>query len=396
MRYSIRFGLLSVFVFHAMFTHSQTALKPGDRVHGVRKIRDLVIYQDSLFYAAFPSIVKRPNGDFLLAFRRAPNLQAMGEKNYEHIDPNSYLVTLRSKDGDIWTGEPDLLYAHPFGGSQDPCLLQLQDGSLLCTSYGWRPISKEAYDKLKKPVFFSSHSSAVFLGGYLLRSNDGGNSWKGPYYPIHVPTEPNLDIFGKPLPAFNRGGLWEARDGRIFWAVAAGQQNQKGSVHLLVSRDKGLSWKYTSVVAEDEMAEFNETSVYETPGGDIVAFLRTANYDDQACIARSKDGGKSFSWQGMGFKGHPLHALPLPDKRVLITYGYRHKPFGIRARILNAECTDYATAPEIILREDGGGTDLGYPWSVMLNNNQVLVCYYFNIDSGLRHIAGTIVEINSQ
>ncbi len=372
---------------------AQTALKPGEAAHGVRKIKDLIIYQDSLFYAAFPSVVKRPDGEFLLAFRRAPNLQAMGEKNYEHIDPNSYLVTIHSMDGEVWTKEPDLLYAHPFGGSQDPCLLQLRDGNLICTSYGWRPISLEAFDRLKKPVFFSIHSKAIFLGGYVIRSTDGGKQWKGPYYPIRVPIDPKLDIFGNPLPAYNRGGLWETKDGRILWAVAAGNEDNRGSAHLLVSADKGLSWKYSAVVAEDEKAEFNETSVYETPKGDIVAFLRTANFEDQACIARSKDGGNTFKWEGMGFQGHPLHALPLPDNRVLLTYGYRHKPFGIRARILNAECTDFATAPEIILRDDGGGTDLGYTWSVLLNNKQVLVCYYYNIDAGLRHIAGTILEI---
>jgi hypothetical protein len=384
-------GVLIAFPLQGLV--AQSALKPGESVHGLRKIKDIMIYQDSLFYAAFPSVVKRPNREFLVAFRRAPNLQAMGEKNYEHIDPNSYLVTIRSRDGEVWTKNPDLLYAHPFGGSQDPCLLQLRDGSLICTSYGWRPVSQEAYDKLEKPVFYSIHSKAIFLGGYVLRSTDGGHQWKGPFYPMRVPIDPNLDIFGNPLPAYNRGGLWEAKDGRILWVVAAGNEDNRGSAHLLVSRDKGLSWKYSSVVAEDEKAEFNEASVLETPGGDLVVFLRTANYDDQACIARSKNGGKSFSWQGMGFKGHPLHALPLPDKRVLITYGYRHKPFGIRARILNAECTDFATAPEIILRDDGGGTDLGYTWSVLLNNNRVLVCYYFNIDAGLRHIAGTIIEI---
>jgi sialidase-1 len=36
----------------------------------------------------------------------------------------------------------------------------------------------------------------------------------------------------------------------------------------------------------------------------------------------------------MGFQGHPLHVLRLPDNRELLTYGYRHKPYGIRACIL--------------------------------------------------------------
>jgi hypothetical protein len=166
------------------------------------------------------------------------------------------------------------------------------------------------------------------------------------------------------------------------------------STHLLISEDKGLSWEYSCPVAADDKVTFNETSIYETPKGDLVAFLRTAIFEDQACIARSTDGGKSFQpWEGMGFQGHPLQALRLPDNRVLLVYGYRHEPLGIRARILNPECTDFATAPEMILREDGGSTDIGYPWSVQLDDKRVLVVYYFNIENSSRHIAGTILEI---
>jgi hypothetical protein len=95
----------------------------------------------------------------------------------------------------------------------------------------------------------------------------------------------------------------------------------------------------------------------------------------------------------MGFQGHPLNALRLPDNRVLLTYGYRHQPYGIRARIFNAECTDFATAEEFILRDDGGNSDIGYTWPVQLDNNRFMVVYYFNKNDGNRHIAGTIIEI---
>ncbi|MEM6840647.1 MAG: hypothetical protein AAF632_00345 [Bacteroidota bacterium] len=50
-----------------------------DSIPGVRKVKDILIYQDSLFYASFPSVVKLPNGEYLLAFRRAPNRQVFGE-----------------------------------------------------------------------------------------------------------------------------------------------------------------------------------------------------------------------------------------------------------------------------------------------------------------------------
>jgi sialidase-1 len=353
-----------------------------------------LIYEDPTFYSSFPSVIKRPNGELFVAFRKAPDRSIFGESKTNHVDPNSYLVMVRSKDGEKWTKDTELIYAHPFGGSQDPCMLQLRDGTILCASYGWAFVRPEGIPNLKKPYFQAA--DATFLGGYLVRSKDGGKSWSDAIYPPHIEPEINFTADGKPLPAYNRGALLEGKNGKIYWIVASSDTNapnKKTSNHLIVSEDKGLTWKYSSVVAIDDKASFNESSIYETPKGDLVGFLRTAGMDDQACIARSTDGGKSFKWEKMGFQGHPLNALRLPDNRVLLTYGYRHKPFGIRARILNAECTDFATAEEFVLRDDGGSGDLGYTWPVQLDKNRVLVTYYFNKDGGTRHIAGTIVEI---
>jgi hypothetical protein len=388
---------LALFLFVGALTSPAAAAESASPASGVaRKVQDLVIYEDPKFYAAFPSVVRRPDGELLVAFRRAPSRRALGEERESHVDPNSYLVMVRSKNGGMsWTSEPDLIYAHSFGGSQDPCLLALRDGTLLCASYGWAFLRPDAVARLQKP-YFQNKEGVVFLGGYLVRSADGGRTWDGPIYPPNIPAEINFDPYGKPLPAYNRGALVEGRDGRIFWVVAASDSAtpKKTSNHLLVSDDKGTTWRYSAPVAVDPKVTFNEASIYETPRGDLVAFLRTAGFNDHACIARSTDGGKTFQpWQDMGFQGHPLQALRLADNRVLLVYGYRHKPFGIRARILNSECTDFATAAEIVIRDDGGTTDLGYPWSVQLDGNRVLVVYYFNQADGPRHIAGSILEV---
>lgn len=365
--------------------------------NGARIIKEFVIYENDKFYSTFPSVVKNEDGEILVAFRRAPDRKIFMESGTNHVDPNSYLVLVRSRDNGLtWSKEPELLYAHPFGGSQDPCMLKLSDGTILCTSYGWAFIRQSGLEKLKKPVF-DNREGTVFLGGYVLHSTDNGLSWSGPTYPPRVPAEVKYSALGDPLPAYNRGAPVEGKDGRIFWVVAAGNDLKnlsKTANYLLISEDKGLTWKYSCPVAEDAVASFNETSIYETPGGDLVAFLRTAGLDDQACIARSTDGGKSFGpWEKMGFQGHPLQAFRLPDNRVFLVYGYRHEPYGIRARILNPECTDFKTSKEIVIRTDGGNGDIGYPWAVLLNNNQILVTYYFNKGNGTRYIAGSILEI---
>jgi hypothetical protein len=359
----------------------------------LRKTQDIVIYQHERFYCAFPSIVRRPDGELLVAFRRAPERRAWGESGTSHTDPNSQLVLVRSRDrGQTWT-QPELIYAHPIGGSQDPCLLQLRGGELVCSSYAWAWLQPSAAAKADPAL---RHGNFVFLGGYLLRSADGGRTWKGPILPPTVPGESSRDPYGQIVPAYNRGQMCEGADGRVYWAVAANNSinPRLTATHLLVSTNRGDHWSYYSPIAVDDKVTFNETSLYETPKGDLVAFMRTAGFNDHTAIARSTNHGRSFEkWADAGFRGHPHYALRLPDRRVLLVYGYRHQPFGVRARVLDEECVKLAAADELILRDDGSNADLGYPWAVELDNKTVLVVYYFNSNDGLRHIAGTFLTL---
>jgi sialidase-1 len=126
------------------------------------------------------------------------------------------------------------------------------------------------------------HGNFAFLGGYLLRSRDGGHSWDGPFIPPHIGAENTVDIFGKAVPAYNRGAMCEGKDGRLYWVVAANAAAQppRSETHLLISKDQGATWQYSCPVAVDSKVSFNETSLYETPMGDLIAFMRTANFDD--------------------------------------------------------------------------------------------------------------------
>ena len=375
--------------------HAESA-KPTPGSPGIRKLEDVTIYQDENFYSSFPSIVRRPDGELLVAFRRAPNRRKFGGGKYSHSDPTSQLVTVRSKDsGKTWSKEPQLMYAHPLGGSQDPCMVQLRDNSILCTSYGWALLERNQIENLRQPVAASS-SGFTFLGGFILRSTDGARSWQAPIIPPAATGEPVRDTSGNLLPARGRGAMCEGKDGRLYWVVqtAAGSgSHNRTEVHLMISEDKGLTWKDSAVVASDPKIGFNETSIYETPKGDLVAFVRTAGLDGHLVVSRSTDKGKSFKWEDTGVVGYPAHAVRLPDKRVLLVYGYRTAPYGIRARVLDAECTNVASAPEVILRNDGGSGDLGYPWATVISKKRALVVYYFNQADGLRTIESTVVEI---
>ena len=59
----------------------------------VRKVGDMVIYRDDRFYSSFPSIVRRPDGELVIAFRRAleRRLRAYARPQILAIDEIGYL-----------------------------------------------------------------------------------------------------------------------------------------------------------------------------------------------------------------------------------------------------------------------------------------------------------------
>src|ERR1043166_9646105 len=136
MRRHFTFSILVILI--AIFSVGQTRGEQSlsKSATTVSKIQDIIIYKDEKFYSAFPSMVRRKDGELLVAFRRAPERRLLGDAGTTHTDPNSYLVLVRSTDGGkSWTQTPELIFANPFGGSQDPCMVQLKSGTIFCSSY---------------------------------------------------------------------------------------------------------------------------------------------------------------------------------------------------------------------------------------------------------------------
>jgi Neuraminidase (sialidase) len=74
--------------------------------------------------------------------------------------------------------------------------------------------------------------------------------------------------------------------------------------------------------------------------------------------------------------GNPPATVLLPDGRICVTYGYRRKPTGIRARTSADEGKTWS--PEIVIRDDGFDGDLGYPRSLVRPDGTILTIYYYN------------------
>ena len=59
-----------------LVAHPLAAASPSRTPSPLRKVRDVVVYSDPLVYASFPSVVRRPDGELVVAFRRAPARKA--------------------------------------------------------------------------------------------------------------------------------------------------------------------------------------------------------------------------------------------------------------------------------------------------------------------------------
>jgi hypothetical protein len=88
--------------------------------------------------------------------------------------------------------------------------------------------------------------------------------------------------------------------------------------------------------------------------------------------------------------GHPYDACALPDGRLLVCRGYRHEPYGIRARVYDPLTQAIDDAPEIVVRADGPAPDLGYPWAGVLPDGRAMIAYYIADSLGVRGIEASL------
>ena len=99
----------------------------------------------------------------------------------------------------------------------------------------------------------------------------------------------------------------------------------------------------------------------------------------------SHDGGKTWpdqlEWAASpnpkhSMMRHPGSIVKLPGDRVLITYGYRSEPFGVRAILSRDGGKTFDLTREYILSSAFGNPDCGYPSTVALDDGTIVTATY--------------------
>lgn len=372
----------------------------------MKVIDHIVLYRNPAVYASFPNMARLQDGTVICAFRHAKDRQALFGK-VTHIDPTAKDVYVVSKDGGKTFQKRLHVIFNDRNSDQDPCVNVLRDGRIIVTYFRWELClfgkGKNKWGRKQFEAFGRTlwKRYDCFPGGVAYSiSDDNGLTWK--HYP-------RLHVKGMSESGGIRGNMVELPNGDLLLPFyGSNSVNELDRSGLIISHDRGETWEYLSTMAFDPeyKKNFLEPNIYRTESGKIVGLFRTqTNFripgvDFESTylnlhISVSLDDGKTFGpvQEIPGLWGSsPFHALRLKNGQVLLSYGYRREPYGIRARICDPELEHIESGEEIILVDDAPNADLGYPHAIQLEDGTVLVSYYISGNDGVRQIMATVLQ----
>ena len=219
-------------------------------------------------------------------------------------------------------------------------------------------------------------------------STDRGHRWEGPF---------RLPLFGQLGVAARTDYLVNGAQDCLLVLTASKPDGQEGRPFCARTTDGGRTWRFVSWINEKPDGYAIMPSTIRLGERELFTAIRCRN-DKKAWIEtyRSLDDGEHWKLENVPAPdlgtGNPPSMIRLKDGRVCLTYGHRAKPSSIRARL--SQDGGRTWQPEVILRDDGGGTDIGYPRTVQRPDGKIVTVYYFHDQpKGDRYIAATIWEL---
>jgi len=222
-------------------------------------------------------------------------------------------------------------------------------------------------------------------------SQDRCRTWSGPH---------ELPLFDLPGVAARTDYTILGPRQAILMLTGVKRNGSEGVVFCAETQDGGRSFRLKSMVGPEPDGYRIMSSTVQLSNKSLLTAVRCRESRDSARrhgwidLYRTDDLGESWELKGpvvdyTGREGNPPAAIRLPDSRICVVYGYRDKPFGMRATISEDDGETWSDA--IILRDDGGDYDIGYPRIVRRADGKLVTAYYYsNSPDTERYLAATI------
>jgi hypothetical protein len=249
-----------------------------------------------------------------------------------------------------------------------------------------------------------------FGGRNVQVSKDNGHTWS-------APSELPLDQGLKQLTSLSSYVV--RPDGRCLHFMYETDGGWKRRPLVYGSLDGGTEFHFMSFITPEHDPFDNTSGEYKTTAayggqrwfyprpllldnGRILCSLRCQR-DPQGVmwseVYKSDDGGRTWAFLSrINDFGSPTSLVKMSDGRIVAVYGYRLPNQGIRAAV--SEDDGATWGGELIVRDDGGSWDLGYPNAWEVEPGKVGCIYYFNskhdpyqMTGGKRHIARSIFSV---
>lgn len=315
------------------------------------------------YYHGWPTVATGRDGTLHLIYS--------GGRAY-HVCPFGRLDYMISRDGgETWSWPRTV--ADSLTDDRDSGILETKNGVLLTsffTSVAYQQHMNNPERLLQKvfgkkwPAEYERWKSAELsatqqdrkddIGYWLIRSTDGGMTWSPRYK----------------APGYCPHGPVSLKDGRVFYAAADGKK-----AAAWVSGDDGLTWEHLA----DLPTRAGELHSIEAGDGTLIVHVRDKVATAKGTVQRtlqteSKDGGKTWSPARFVAHGYPSHLARLKDDTLLMTYGSRVAPFGIRAKISRDNGASWSE--EFFITTDAPTWDHGYPSTAQLPDGSLISVWY--------------------